>query len=114
MYLVFFIHFIVSSAITWIAVKISNFITDVFRVDASSQPPGDITFNDQLSLFTTSAVGIVITFLIVNLLTIGMLKLIQEIKIFKKIKRYLLSAHLFLFVIFLIFIYNHIFNYSAF
>lgn len=114
MYLVFLIHFIISSALTWIAVKVSHFITDVFRNDASSRPPGDITLDGQLFLFTASILGLVVIFLVINRLTVVILKLFQEIEVFKKIKRYLLSAHLFLFVIFLIFIYNHIFNYSAF
>lgn len=114
MYLTVFVHFIISSASTWFAVLISNMITDVFRSDASSRPPGDITFNDQITLFVSSTIGIFIIFLMINILTYALLRLLRELEIFKKMKWYIVGSQLFLLVVFLILIYNPIFNYSAF
>ena len=102
MFLTVVLHFIVSSVLTWFAVIASSFITDVFRNDASSQAPGSISVYEQLFLFISSTVGILIIFIVINLLTIALLRLFQEKEIYKKIKRYVYLVHSFWFVIFLI------------
>lgn len=113
MILIVALHFTVSVILTWFTVNASYFITDVFRNDASSLAPGAITVYEQMFLFISSIVGMLIVFFIINLLTSVVLRLFQENEIYKKIKRYVYLSHSFLFVISLVLICNHIFNYSA-